>query len=117
MAHAQTPQGANKSSGGSAGSPNFSSEDNLKKLSELADKLTDIRNQKEALKESNRYTKTKGDKPVYGDYSKRPKKLFSHPKLDHVYGQIVFSPYNFSPMVLLLSNLCVEYFILISYIF
>lgn len=99
MAQVQSPGKTSAHSPGKKCSPGFSEKDNIKKLSDLADKLAEIRKQKESLKAVNAYTKTKGDAPIIGDYSTRPKKLFNHPKLEHVYGQIVFSPYNFSPMV------------------
>jgi hypothetical protein len=97
--HSPNAKGSVAGKKGSPGSPKAVSQDNIERLAELAGKLTEIRKQKEALKIGNKYTKSKNDAPIIGDYSHRPKKLFNHPKLDHVYGQIVFSPYNFSPTV------------------
>lgn len=70
-----------------------------KVFSTIAMKLEEIRKQKSELKDivSTAKNAVKGEgKKV--DYSKRPKKLFSHPKLEYVYGEIVYSPYMCSPI-------------------
>lgn len=64
-----------------------------KKLEEITEKLNAIRLQRSALKKYD-------DGRVYGpktDYSTVPKKLFSHPHLEYVYGEIMYSPYLTNP--------------------
>lgn len=64
-----------------------------KKLDDISKQLSEVRAKRSGLK---RYD----DGRIYGpkkDYSKVPKKLFSHPKLDFVYGEIMFSPYLTNP--------------------
>lgn len=67
-------------------------------VAEITSKLEEIKKKKAALNVSHSSSHVlKGDH-IPSDYSKRPKKLFSHPKLEHVYGEIVFSPYTVSPI-------------------
>ena len=63
------------------------------KLDDITKKLAEIRTKRSELKRFD-------DGRIYGpkkDYTKVPKKLFSHPKLDFVYGEIMFSPYLTNP--------------------
>ena len=64
------------------------------RLAELEIQIADVRQQKSLLEagKSGR---------VYSpptDYSKKPKKSFHHPKLDFVYGEIIYSPYLTPPL-------------------
>ena len=60
--------------------------------------LEELRKKKADLDVSNSNSYTLKGEHTKSDYSKRPKKLFNHPKLEHVYGEIVFSPYTISPI-------------------
>jgi hypothetical protein len=66
-------------------------------FADISKQLEIIRKQKQELKVTSAFSKVKGDAPKV-DYSKRPKKLFNHPKLDYIYGEIVYSPYMCSPI-------------------
>lgn len=64
-----------------------------KKLEQITEQLKAVRLQRSTLKKHD-------DGRVYGpktDYSTVPKKFFSHPRLDYVYGEIMHSPYLTNP--------------------
>ncbi len=63
------------------------------KLETITKQLADVRLKRTELKKYD-------DGRIYGpkkDYTTVPKKLFSHPKLDFVYGEIMYSPYMTNP--------------------
>lgn len=63
------------------------------KLEDITKQLSEVRAKRSELKKFD-------DGRIYGpkrDYTKVPKKFFSHPKLDIVYGEIMFSPYLTNP--------------------
>jgi len=64
-----------------------------KKLEQITEQLKAIRLKRSTLKKYD-------DGRVYGpktDYTTVPKKFFSHPRLDYVYGEIMHSPYLTNP--------------------
>ena len=74
--------------------------DSVEKYAVITKRLDEIKRAKEALLRESGNTSAFQSKPdLIADYSSRPKKLFSHPKLEFVYGEIVYSPYMISPMV------------------
>ena len=71
-----------------------------KKTAEIQKKLSDLTEQLNAVRAQRAAATKVDDGRVYGpktDYSVVPKKFFSHPKLEYVYGEIMFSPYMNSP--------------------
>jgi hypothetical protein len=63
------------------------------KLDGISKQLAEVRAKRTELKKFD-------DGRIYGpkkDYSKVPRKLFSHPKLEYVYGEIMHSPYLTNP--------------------
>lgn len=68
---------------------------------QLQKKLEDITKQLSEVREKRLKLKKFDDGRVYGprtDYTKVPRKLFSHPKLEYVYGEIMTSPYLINPI-------------------
>ncbi len=73
-------------------SPNRRKSTASEKLEAINKQIADIRKQRQEA--------TASDGRVMGlriDYSQRPKKTFHHPKLEYVYGEIVYSPYMTKP--------------------
>ena len=71
-----------------------------KKDANISQKLEDITKQLHEVREKRSKLKSFDSGRIYGpkrDYTTVPKKLFSHPKLDYVYGEIMFSPYMTNP--------------------
>ena len=65
-----------------------------KKLAKIDEELAEVARQKNILDPK----KDKKHFPKKIDRSKKPKKSFSHPKLDFVYGEVAFSPYLTKPL-------------------
>ncbi len=65
-------------------------------FSEIEQQLQEIRRQKGELA-AHKVTKLVRSKSIKSDYTRVPKKKFSHPKLKYVYGDIAYSPYTIAP--------------------
>mmetsp|Transcript_9906 Transcript_9906/g.16609 ORF Transcript_9906/g.16609 Transcript_9906/m.16609 type:complete len:353 (-) Transcript_9906:254-1312(-) len=85
--------GSSRSISGVTGGSKKKRDDIERKLEMLNKQIADVREKRKEVKPSD-------DMRVYGpkrDYSKVQKKMFSHPKLDYVYGEIMHSPYLTPP--------------------